>query len=539
MDGSILEFFTGFCSYLQDHSFPVSESELARLVRSIGEAGIDITKEEEVVTASTVCLAKTGEQVGMIRLLFREYVMQKILPVTEQEQEAQKKERKEALDALTQDRLKKISDLEKEKERIREDVLAKAQQEKKSAKKGTKKMECGVSGLPEPEKRLLKALISGKELADEDLKALAKSLMDQAGKDLAAGKLAQAQEAMDLAKKAGACRTKQTKKAEDLQKAIENAQKSTEKQIETMRREITKAEAEYRTACQKIDDALRKQKQKAETRKDSLTVKDHSVLHRAAFTGGGSVQVLAPEVEKIAEKPFNRLSDADKALVRDYLRQNLLTFKTRMTRNINSYQRLSMNLEETLREAIRTCGKPMNLIYKLPRRGKADLVLILDVSGSCKAASELMLTFIGILKEIFPRGCSAFAFVNSLYDISGIFETGNVEESVREVLDLIPRAGQYSNYEVPLRDMWERHRNRITKDSMVIFIGDARNNKNDPGKEYIRNICRKAKHAYWLNTDVSDKWDQGDSIASVYGHYARMYETVNIQQLLGFIMEMR
>lgn len=198
-----------------------------------------------------------------------------------------------------------------------------------------------------------------------------------------------------------------------------------------------------------------------------------------------------------------------------------------------------MNLEETLREAIRTCGKPMNLIYKLPRRGKADLVLILDVSGSCKAASELMLTFIGILKEIFPRGCSAFAFVNSLYDISGIFEAGNVEESVQEVLGLIPRAGQYSNYEVPLRDMWDRHRNRITKDSMVIFIGDARNNKNDPGKEYIRNICRKAKRAYWLNTDANEKWDQGDSIASVYGHYTRMYETVNIRQLLGFIMEMR
>ena len=43
MDGSILEFFTGFGSCLQDHDFPVSESELARLVRSIGEAGIDIT----------------------------------------------------------------------------------------------------------------------------------------------------------------------------------------------------------------------------------------------------------------------------------------------------------------------------------------------------------------------------------------------------------------------------------------------------------------------------------------------------------------
>lgn len=203
MDGSILEFFTGFGSYLQDHDFPVSESELARLVRSIGEAGIDITKEEEVVTASTVCLAKTGEQAGMVRPLFREYVMQKILPLTEQEQETQKKERKEALDALTQDRLKKISALEKEKERIQSEILAKAQLEKKPAKKGAGKTECGVTGLLGPEKKLLKAFLSGKELADKDLKALAKSLMDQAGKDLAAGKLAQAQEAMDLAKKAG------------------------------------------------------------------------------------------------------------------------------------------------------------------------------------------------------------------------------------------------------------------------------------------------------------------------------------------------
>lgn len=157
MDGSILEFFTGFCSYLQDHGFTVSESELARLVKSIGEAGIDITKEEEVVTASTVCLAKTGEQAGMIRPLFREYVMQKILPVTEQEQEAQKKERKEALDALTQDRLKKISALEEEKERIREEILVKTQQEKKPVKKGAKKTECGVSGLPDSEKKLLKS----------------------------------------------------------------------------------------------------------------------------------------------------------------------------------------------------------------------------------------------------------------------------------------------------------------------------------------------------------------------------------------------
>jgi uncharacterized protein len=55
----------------------------------------------------------------------------------------------------------------------------------------------------------------------------------------------------------------------------------------------------------------------------------------------------------------------------------------------------------------------------------------------------------------------------------------------------------------------------------------------------MRNICRKARYAYWLNTDRREKWDQGDSIASVYGSYAKMYEAVNVDELLGFITEMR
>ena len=152
-------------------------------------------------------------------------------------------------------------------------------------------------------------------------------------------------------------------------------------------------------------------------------------------------------------------------------------------------------------------------IYKQPRRSKADLVLILDVSGSCKDASEMMLTFIGLLKEVFPRGCSAFAFVNSLYDISRVYDTEDVDNAAKQILTMIPRSGQYSNYERPLRSMWKEYRNRISKDSMIIFIGDARNNKNDAGENYIKNICRKAKCAYWLNTDDRKKWDQGDSIA--------------------------
>ena len=321
--------------------------------------------------------------------------------------------------------------------------------------------------------------------------------------------------------------------------AVEAAQMETTQRIKTLQKQIRDEQKRYKETCQKLDLALEKMREGGTISKDSLTLKPFSVIHRADFIGGGSVQIMNEEFVQIVEKAFKKLTDADKRKIRDYLRQNLLAFKTRMTRNINSQRRLTLNMEETIRESIRTCGQPMNLVYRQPKRNKADLILILDVSGSCKDASELMLTFIGILKEIFPRGCSAFAFVNSLYDISKVYETEDVEQATKKILSMIPSVGQYSNYERPLRSMWEEYRNRISKDSMVIFIGDARNNKNDTGEEYIRNICRKAKCAYWLNTDARQKWDQGDSIVSVYGHYAKMYETGNIRQLLGFISEMR
>ena len=404
MQKDILDFLSEFAVFLQDHKFAVSESALAHLLRSVESAGVDITEEDEMLAALSVCLAKTGEQVAKMKALFREFLSKKTIPQREKQKEKEKQEKRKELDLFVSDAQKQLENLKKQKERIRKNII---------------------------------------------------------------------------------------------QKAHENESN------------------------------------------DSLIIKPSSMIHRADFIGGGSIQTMNAEFVRLSEKPFKKLTEAEKNQMREYLRQNLLAFKTRMTRNINSKRRLSLNLEETMRESIRTCGQPINLIYKQPRRSKADLVLILDVSGSCKDASEMMLTFIGLLKEAFPRGCSAFAFVNSLYDISRVYDTEYVDNAAKQILTMIPRSGQYSNYERPLRSMWKEYRNRISNDSMIIFIGDARNNKNDAGENYIKNICRKAKCAYWLNTDDRKKWDQGDSIASVYGHYAAMYEIRNIRQLLGFLSEMK
>lgn len=541
MHTSIIDFFTGFTVYLQDAGFPVSESELARLIRSISETDLDITDEQELLPAITVCLAKTREQTEIIKTLFSEYIQSILSPELRKEQENEKKKKKEALNNSKRDKEEEIQKLSKEKDRIEQEVLASHKEKNVPLSKKLEKQfnKSGSGKLSQADKELFEQVKRGENVSEKQMEHLADALMKEAEKNLFAGRMEEAQTNIDASKYLRQKAAAREKKANSLKYEIRSAQADTIKKIEALKKQIEKEEQQYQAACNEINRKLNELDRNAKNQKGALQVKESSVLHRVEFLGGGSVQALDPEFVKASEKTFKSLSVREKTMIRNYLRENLLAFKTRMTRNIMNQRRLSMDIENTLREAVRTCGQPMNLVYKLPKRSKADLILILDVSGSCKAASEMMLTFIGILKEIFPRGCSAFAFVNRLYDISKVYDTANVDESIDEVLNMIPRAGQYSNYERPLREMWEDHRNKITKDSCVIFIGDARNNKNDAGRDYIRNICRKAKCAYWLNTDVREKWDQGDSIASVYGKYAKMYETTNVKELLGFISEMR
>lgn len=545
MQKDILDFLSEFAVFLQDHKFAVSESALAHLLRLVESAGVDITEEDEMLAALSVCLAKTGEQVAKMKALFREFLIQKNIPQREEQKEKEKQEKRKELDLFVSDAQKQLENLKRQKERIRKNIIQKAH-ENESKPKVSRKTQTQLKKLSETKTKSQKQIEQAKKMLlgelpwdEKQAGCLYQTLMKQAEKSLYDGDLEQVDAMMDISKELSSAITKRQKNTAELESAISQAQEETDQQIKKLQRQMKDEQRRYEDTCRELDRAFEQMKRGMDSSNDSLTIKPSSVIHRADFIGGGSIQTMNAEFVRLSEKPFKKLTEAEKNQMREYLRQNLLAFKTRMTRNINSKRRLSLNLEETMRESIRTCGQPINLIYKQPRRSKADLVLILDVSGSCKDASEMMLTFIGLLKEVFPRGCSAFAFVNSLYDISRVYDTEDVDNAAKQILTMIPRSGQYSNYERPLRSMWKEYRNRISKDSMIIFIGDARNNKNDAGENYIKNICRKAKCAYWLNTDDRKKWDQGDSIASVYGHYAAMYEIRNIRQLLGFLSEMK
>lgn len=337
---------------------------------------------------------------------------------------------------------------------------------------------------------------------------------------------------------------------------VKKLSESKSKQKVLVERKINKAIEPFKNKQKEIEDSIKKQeseKQKIQNKINNLLSeinnntnsinklskkieKEKSVNHRSIFLGGKNyISTTTKEYEKILEKNFKQLSDDDKKKIFYYINKNILKFKTKLSRKVNTSEKLNVDIGETIKYACKTGGLPLEIIYEKPKLSKTNLVLILDVSGSCKEASELMLSFMYLLQDVFGGGCKTFAFVNSLYDISDIMKSSDINTSIENVLNMIPRKGVYSNYYIPLKSLWEDERKYINKDSFVIFIGDARNNKNPDGIKYLRNICIKAKKSYWLNTEERSKWGYQDSLAYRYGRHVKMYEVLSSLDIINFL----
>ena len=280
------------------------------------------------------------------------------------------------------------------------------------------------------------------------------------------------------------------------------------------------------TQAEKIRQQIKEMERvQEEAESNKLLLKWQSYIHREEFRPGNAVQAISRDLPDFFDKSFTKLNDKEKDQIKAYIYENAREFRTRMARNIRTGLRRKLDIAETCKAACATDGVPMRLRYEKPVRSKANLVLFLDISGSCSAASELMLFFMYCMHDVFPGGCRAYVFVNSLYDISEYLEAGDPDMAVKNILGQIPTRGVYSDYYTPLKDFHENHFSEINKDSLIFFIGDARNNKNPTGEEHLKEICRKCRKAFWMNTD-DEAWNSGDSIIGVYQPYLRSVSKV-------------
>ena len=87
-----------------------------------------------------------------------------------------------------------------------------------------------------------------------------------------------------------------------------------------------------------------------------------------------------------------------------------------------------------------------------------------------------------------------------------------------------------------LTDFVTRFGRDINRRSVVIILGDARNNYHQAHPETVRYLKEKARAVYWLNPEPTTYWNSGDSVIAQYAPYlTKIVECRSLRQLEAFV----
>src|SRR3989442_1167933 len=64
--------------------------------------------------------------------------------------------------------------------------------------------------------------------------------------------------------------------------------------------------------------------------------------------------------------------------------------------------------------------------------------------------------------------------------------------------------------------LWERRRARLTRSTLLLVLGDARNNRLPPRADLLRAIADRVQRIVWLVPEPRARWDTGDSVLGMY-----------------------
>jgi uncharacterized protein len=159
-------------------------------------------------------------------------------------------------------------------------------------------------------------------------------------------------------------------------------------------------------------------------------------------------------------------------------------------------------LRRTVRAAIQHGGILMELKRRHRRPRHLDLILLGDVSGSMRYAATLILELVAGAREFF-RHVRSFVYIDNLAEAS--FERGHMVTT--PAVDFHAR----SDFGKVLAQLWSRRAALITRATVVVIIGDGRNNRRPPKAELLRDLQRHCRTIIWLIPEPADRWGTGDS----------------------------
>lgn len=306
--------------------------------------------------------------------------------------------------------------------------------------------------------------------------------------------------------------------AKERHRSANEALKKTEDEMQRLEQELNSVTEQYRRASNNVNE-MQKLVKRAKAYEDyqmSLVHKEKTENHRDAFVGGHNAVWSESNVSSLLSSPVSSLSTKDINDISSHIRTNARYFKQTLRQVARTPEHRTIDIQRTIQASLRTDGDICRILYKKPHKSQSKIVLLADISGSCRTYSSLIMTYLGVMGDVFPGGCHQFAFVNCLTLLDSIFRKYPVSQAVNTVFQSVPSRGLYSDYGTPLRQLVTEYRGFLDSETTVIILGDGRGNNLDPAEEAVRWIREHCHDIQMFVTEPRQEWNTGDSDVGLY-----------------------
>ncbi len=228
---------------------------------------------------------------------------------------------------------------------------------------------------------------------------------------------------------------------------------------------------------------------------------------------------------KIERTPFEDYSDLEFDEARDALAPIARRFRVRLGRRLRMAKAGRLDFRRTIRASIQRGGALSDLRFRARRPRHIDLVILADISGSVRYSSTLMLEMIAGAAKFFRR-VRSFVFIDRLAEAG--FEQKHLV--MTPALDLYAR----SDFGRVLGELWERRGALLNRATVLVIMGDGRNNRRPARADLLREMGRLCRAVIWLIPEEQERWGIGDSAILQYAReVAALVPSQDLRELEG------
>lgn len=237
---------------------------------------------------------------------------------------------------------------------------------------------------------------------------------------------------------------------------------------------------------------------------------------------------IAPEHAR--PKVVDQVDEGERLALEESLRRLADSLQGGLAQKRRVSPRGRVDPARTTRRSLRYDGVPFRPITVERVRERSRVLVLADVSLSVRSTARFTLHMVHGMQALFGHA-RTFAFVDSLVEISGLFDRHPLEHALGlvfggDVLDVDAN----SDYGQVFEQFLEEFGSAIDRRTSVVVLGDGRSNGNDPALEAFAEITRRARQTVWLTPEPSYSWGLG---SCALPDYAPSCDRVQVVRDLG------